>query len=321
MTTKKNQICLLDNIINDVNNLNAIASPTDAEEKLIDFIVGRLQGVGISYHRISPRPYLRVPPLLIGNPDAKYVLVTHCDRVIKINDKVEPLHETSQPIIFNDFDSTLIGKLDNTVSLSICLKLMYETLPKNTSLLVTTAEECGLRNISEDEKLLLKNDKKHQKGGRGLISYLEDNVKDIEKKKFICVDVRPLDNGNVFINPGIPMQLGDGLVLRLEEHRKKNGKYDLILEADQELVGQIRTCAANINVSLIDFHGPKGTTELGRGWEKLLQPKNISSSDYQVAWIQPPIEHYHTTHEQMSSNDVINLCKMINCLINKFETA
>jgi hypothetical protein len=311
-----NQFCKLDSIIEFINSLNEIPSPTDREEDLLEHITELVNAINIPIQTITRKPYLNVPPVLVGNPDSKYILVTHCDRVIKDkkDKKVRPLSEISPPVSFNYINGTLEGKLDNTVSLAVCLYLMLERKPKNTSLLITTAEELSL-NIENPPSGNL-----HKKGGRGFISFLQDNIDLLKWKQFICVDVRPVDRGGGvwFQALNRRMNIGDGLVLRLEEHRPLIGR---ILNADNELVDQIRTCATEQNVNLIDFTGPEGTTELGRGWEKLLHRKDIDfpRPDYHIAWVQPPIRDYHTSHEKMSGNDVVSLCKVIHCLISTFE--
>lgn len=314
MKTPVKQFCKQDSIIEFINSLNEIPSPTDGEEKLIEHIIELVTGHNIPITLITPKPYLGVRPILVGNPDSKYILVTHCDRVIKDkkDNKVRPLCEISPPLNYNDLNSMFEGKLDNTVSLAVCLLLMFEIKPKNTSLLITTAEELPLIENLPAGNL-------HTKGGRGFISYLMDNTQKIKCKSFICIDVRPLDKGDVFIKPNDQMDLGDGLVLRLEEHRSANGIDRCIVKADDFLVDKIRDCAANNNVTLVDFHGPKGTTEIGRGWEMFLEPIPFPQADYHVAWIQPPIRDYHTTHEKMSGNDIVSLCKVIHCLISTFD--
>lgn len=315
MKTKPKPFCKLDSIIEFLDSFNEIPSPTEGEEHLIKHVTVLANNNNIPVQTITRKPYLKVPPILVGNPDSAFILVTHCDRVTKdLKDKkVRPLSEISPSLIFNNLNGNYEGKLDNTVSLAVCLYLMFELKPKNTSLLITTAEELPL-NVENPPAGNL-----HTKGGRGFISYLMDNTQKIKRRNFICIDVRPLDKGDVYIKPNDPMELGDGLVLRLEEHRSVNGIDRCIVKADDLLVDKIRDCAANNNVTLIDFHGPKGTTEIGRGWEMFLKPIPFPKRDYHVAWIQPPIMDYHTTNEKMSGNDIVSLCKIIHCLISTFE--
>lgn len=309
-------MCDFDSIIALVNELNKIPSPTDGEEKLIEYIAGLASEMHIPVQTISEKPYVRVAPILIGNPNAKYILVTHCDRVVRYNagGGLVPLMEPSPPIDFNAVNNTLTGKLDNTVSLAVCLKLLLELNMENTGLLVTTAEEKRLE-LAVGEALA---GEFHTTGGRGFCSYLQYYLSQIKHKQFICVDVRRVDDEAGVWNPAESrrMILGDGLVLRLEEHRQHTGR---ILSADTVLVNHIRGCTGEQNVNLVDFYGPAGTTELGRGWEKVLQRAGFAEEDYHVAWIQPPITHYHTAHEQMSGTDILHLCWLIRCLIQKFE--
>jgi len=314
-------MCDLDSIINDINILNRISSPTDGEGDLIKYITGLAIAQDIhvveTFNPESYLEYLKEPPILIGNPDAKYILVTHCDRVVRdlTSNKIKPLCYGTPKLENNN--GILTGKLDNSVSLAVCLSIILKLKPLNTSLLITTAEELPLQNLNPP----LHNDLNlHSKGGRGFISYLDylkynNQEKKIKEKGFICIDVRPLHNEDVFKTPGNLMALGDGLVLRLEEHRKVNRIYKRILNADLNLVNIIRGCAADNNVTLVDFRGPKGTTEVGRGWEMFLKKIHFPPEDYHVFWIQPPITNYHTLHEQMSGNDIIALYQIMKCLI------
>jgi hypothetical protein len=302
METQQYQSCQVAALINDINSLNSIASPTDGEEHFIEYIANLIQDAGIHFERITPKQYLKVSPLLIGNPNAKYILVAHCDRYID-TENPEPL------AVCNNFIKTVEGKLDNTVSLSVCVKLMMELKPQNTSLLVTTGEEG--RRIPQ----IPGGDPLQRQGGRGFISYLQDNYALIQDKYFICIDVRPLDRGGVlkkgktkkFIN------LGDGLVLRTREVRD-----NVDISTDIHLLNTVKQCALHNNITLTEFSGA-GITELGRGWEKVLQPNGYPVQNYHVAWVQPPITQYHTKHEQMSGNDIVDLCKVIYCLIESFE--
>lgn len=308
MKNQLDQFCQLDSIVDLINSLNLVPSPTDGEERLVDYITGLVRAENMPVQTITPRQYLRVPPVWVGIPNAKYVLVTHCDRVIKDkNNKVKPLNEPSPPLIFNNTEGTLDGKLDNTVSLAVCLLLMLEIQPKNTTLLITTGEEGRLEPPIYNVGPL------QNTGGRGLISYLEDNIRHIKEKYFICVDVRPLDKGDVFIAPNNLMKIGDGLVLRLSEIRA-----NVNLNADPTLLNAIRDCSNNTRTNLVEYRG-RGITELGRGWEKVLQPDGYPVQNYHVAWVQPPITQYHTKHEQMSGKDIVDLCKVIKCLIGSFE--
>lgn len=293
--------CNWSDLVKLINTLNHTPSPTDGEEELITLISGLLEAQGIRHQRIAHQPYLNVPPLLVGNLDAKYILVTHCDRV----------QENPKPLtICNNSIKTVEGKLDNTVSLAVCLHLFMCLKPKNTSLLITTAEEGRLRPpiaLAED----LQNT-----GGRGFISYLGENVQQIKDKYFICVDVRPLDRGGVLKTGETNkyLNLGDGLVLRTSEVRR-----NLALYADTHILNTIKACAIENHVRLTEFAGA-GITELGRGWERVLnETPGFPQSDYRVAWLQPPITHYHTMHEQMAGIDILSLCKVIKCLIATFE--
>lgn len=302
----KNQLddfCTLDAIVKFIDDLNQIPSPTDGEGNLLEYITGLVNG-HLSIHSITPKSYLTVPPILVGNPDSKYILVAHCDRV----------QENSAPLnVWSNNIRNVEGKLDNTVSLAVCLRLVLELKPKNTCLLITTSEESAL--IPQ----VVGGNPLQRTGGRGFISYLEDHLPQIKNKYFICVDVRPLDKGDVYILPSNPMNLGEGLVLRLEEHRIVSGNDICIVKADNSLVKLIRDCAARNNVTLVDFYGPRGISEIGRGWEALLNPNHVPQVDYHVAWIQPPMRDYHTIHEKMSGNDIVDLCKVIQCLIESFE--
>ena len=298
-------MCDLNSIINFTNCLNHIPSPTDGEDDLIMHITGLANEQNIPVQTITKKPYLEFPPILIGDPDAKFILVTHCDRK---QENPAPLTE------FNDAIKKLEGKLDNTISLAICLSLIMKIKPLNTSLLITTSEEGPLNPQVPNAGYLQKT------GGRGLISFLEHNNQHIKDKFFICVDVRPLDNNNVFLEAGVPMQLGDGLVLRVNEIRK-----EVNISADPELLYTIRDCAIRNNINLVRYDcnqliGQRtGITELGRGWERLLNRLEFPEKDYHIAWLQPPILNYHTTHEQMSGKDIVSLSKVIKCFIESFE--
>ena len=298
-------MCELNSIIHLINNLNFISSPTDGEGDLIKHIASLAVAQNISVQTIKPKPYLKVAPILIGAPDAKFILVTHCDRK---QENPAPLTE------FNDAIKKLEGKLDNTISLAICLSLIMKIKPLNTSLLITTSEEGQLNPPVPNAGYL------QGTGGRGLISFLEHNKQHIKDKFFICVDVRPLDNNSIFLETGVQMQLGDGLVLRINEIR--NG---VNISADPELLYTIRDCAIRNNINLVRYdcnrlNGQRtGITELGRGWERLLNRLGFPITDYHIAWLQPPILKYHTKHEQMSGKDIVALCKVIKCLIETFE--
>ncbi len=293
-------MCNLNAIVNIINSLNLIPSPTDGEGNLIMHITGLANRQNIPVQTITPKPYLRVPPILIGEPDAKYIFVTHCDRV----------QENSNPLkVWDNNVLNVEGKLDNTVSLAVCLQLMLAIKPTNTSLLITTSEERRLNpQIEGGDPLQLQ-------GGRGFISFLQDNYHNIQDKHFICIDVRPLDRGGVLKTGEIKkyINLGDGLVLRTREDRN-----NVDISADINLVNTIKQCALHNNITLTEFSGD-GITELGRGWEKVLKPRGFAPEDYHISWLQPPLTHYHTPHEQMSGKDIVNLCKVIKCLIESFE--
>jgi len=300
MNPQTHQFCNLDSIIEFINSLNKIQAPTDHEEMLINHIIGLLREQYFPFVEITPKLYLNVPPLLVGNPESRYIIVTHCDRK----------QENSSPLsVYNTSIRTVEGKLDNTVSLAVCLKLLLEMKPKNTSLLITTSEESklfpqveGLTNLQET-------------GGRGFISFLEDYQKYLKDKYFICVDVRPLDRGRVrFKSTKRYMNLGDGLVLRTKEKRGNT----VLINANQVLLNTIKACANRNNINLVEYEG-SGITELGRGWERMLKPKDCLQDDYKIAWVQPPITHYHTKNEQMSYNDILSLSKIVQCLIATFD--
>ena len=293
-------MCDLNSIIKFINSLNLIPSPTDGEGDLIMHITRLANAQNIPVQNITAKPYLRVPPILIGEPDAKYILVTHCDRV---QENANPLN------VWNNNIRNIEGKLDNTVSLAICLMLILEMKPKNTSLLITTSEESKLKPQMRGGNLL------QGQGCRGFISFLEDNLENIHNENFICVDVRPLDRGGVLRTGETKkyINLGDGLVLRTREVRD-----NVDISADTNLLNILKQCAINNNISITEFSGG-GITELGRGWEKVLQPNGFIKADFHIAWLQPPLTHYHTAHEQMSGNDIIDLCKVIRWLINAFE--
>lgn len=295
-------MCDLKEIIYFINQINQIPSPTDDENKLIDHISKLCANNGIRVTPISQKPFLRVAPILIGNPDAKYIFVTHCDRV---QENPNPLN------VWNNNIQNVEGKLDNVVSLAVCLKLMLALKPQNTALLITTSEEGPLN------PQIIGGNALQQTGGRGFISYLKDNLQFVQDKNYICVDVRPLDRGGVlktgenkkYIN------LGDGLVLRTRELRVKE---NVDISADLHLVNTIKKCALQNYITLTDFIGG-GITELGRGWEKVLQPNGFLKQNYHIAWVQPPLTHYHTQREQMSGNDIVDLCKVVKCLSETFE--
>lgn len=287
-------------VFENINYLNSIPSPTDQEQDLLIRIEKILKDNDIMTNRIEPKPFLNVSPVLVGNLDAKNIFVVHCDR---IQENPEPLH-------FNGSQSQFAnGKLDNTVSLSVCLHLFLASKPQKSSLLITTSEEGKYSNTTEDLGPIA------QKGGRGFISFLKDYRFKIRNSNFICVDVRPINKNDVYISPGNLMKLGDGLVLRT---REKRGKVNLL--ADLNLLDFIRNCMKENDVNFVEFDGG-GTTELGRGWEMELFPTGFPQNDFHVAWIQPPISDYHTTHEKMAKNDILSLFKVIENLISKFEDA
>lgn len=287
-------------VIEWINELNIIPSPTDGENQLLEKIIHAAEDGGLPVLSITEKPFLKVPPVLIGNPDSKYILITHFDRV---QENANPLY------VCNNSIRTVEGKLDNTVSLAICLKLMIELKPQNTNLLITTGEENKL------DAAIICNDPLGNTGGRGFISYLLDILLLVRDKYFIDIDVRPLDRGGVLKQGETRkyLNLGEGLVIRTDENRDK-----LDIHADEHLLATIRHCAAENHVTLTDYAGP-GITELGRGWEKVLQPAGYAKEDYHITWIQPPITHYHTPFEQMSGNDIELLIKLVRALILEIE--
>ncbi len=277
---------------NFIKGLNSIPSLTDKEERLIECISQWCKAHELPTQRCGNRKLAKVAPLYIGDPDAKYVFVTHCDRTVENKKLTEPGNEEIQ------------GKLDNTASLALCLILFRRYLHKalDIALLITTAEERA----------------DNQKGGRGFIDYLDfaknnyaqDFESFMDKKRFICIDVRPLDKNGVLKADRSPMNLGDGIVLRLKEARENR----VILEADPSLIAIIRQCANATRETLVDFGGeviPKGITELGRGWEKYLEKERLSPCKYHIAWIQPPIRNCETENERMSFRDLSSLWNIL----------
>jgi putative aminopeptidase FrvX len=293
-------MCYLEAILEFINKLNQIPSPTDGEEKLIEYITRLCKDESVAVKSIMPKSFLKVAPILIGNPDAKYIFVTHCDRV----------QENANPLkVWNNNIQNVEGKLDNAVSLAVCLKLVLALKPQNSALLITTSEEGKLN------PQIVGADPLQKTGGRGFISYLIDNLQFVKDKYFICLDVRPLDRGGV-LKTGEKkkyINLGDGLVLRTSEERE-----NVSISADTILLNIIKQCALHNDINLTEFAG-SGITELGRGFERVLQPIGYPRHDYHIAWVQPPLTHYHTQFEQMSGNDIIDLCKVVKRLCEIFE--
>jgi hypothetical protein len=297
---------LLAEIASIINDLNSIPSPTDGEGRLIQHIIDKyVRPGGLDYCRGEGADYLAEPYLLIGDKEAKYLLVTHCDRVNE-NTRLEfdyLRYVNGRPV---NEERKLTGKLDNSSCLAVGLYFMLtrQAIPgSDVALLVTTSEE------GPPQGRALAATFPH--GGRGFIHFLDNNRSAISRHCFICLDVRPIPMEELPL-----VQLGSGLVLRLAEYR--GGQH--LVNADPDLLTLLKGCAQQNGIRTTDFEGTRGITEIGRGYE-FIRDHGLPGLDYRVAWIQPPIEDYHTTNERMSGTDLVRLYNILMCINERVSNA
>ena len=273
--------CDIDETLELASTLNTIPSPTDEESTLLAAIEIYARALDCPTRRVGQRNWASEKQLLIGSEKAAVTLVVHADRV----------SENPQRLIPDD-KGVIRGKLDNTISLAAALVALKRcSRASNVSILVTTAEET----------------RKPKHGGRGFIDYLEEmslNLKEdfaneLAKHIYVAVDVRPLDKNDVVDDSGHPIELGDGLVLRLEETKSK-------VSADETISNHIRQVASKGNVVLFDFKGG-GRTELGRSWISFLEPRQFKKSAYRIGWLQLPVRDCHKLVERTHVDDLRRL--------------
>ena len=273
--------CNIDETLELASTLNTIPSPTDEESSLLAAIEIYARALSYPTHRLGRRNWAKEKQLLIGSKEAELTLVVHADRV---NENPQPLSPDGKGIIR--------GKLDNTISLAAALvALKRKGTHERTSILVTTAEET----------------RKPKHGGRGFIDYLEEMslqltgafTKELSKRLYVAVDVRPLDKNDVMDESGRPIELGDGLVLRLEETKSK-------VVADEVISDHLRKVTSSGDVTVFDFKGG-GRTELGRGWISFLEPRKVDKRAYRIGWLQLPVRDCHKVVEKTHVDDVRRL--------------
>ena len=273
--------CNIDETLELASTLNTIPSPTDEECILLAAIEIYARALDSQTKRLGRRNWAAEKQLLIGSEQAALTLVVHADRVSENPQRLLP-----------DDKGVIRGKLDNTISLAAALVALKRSgKTNNVSILVTTAEET----------------RKPKHGGRGFIDYLEemslhlkeDFANELAKHVYVAVDVRPLDKNDVLDESGLPIELGDGLVLRLEETKSK-------VSADEIISNHIRQVASKGNVVLFDFKGG-GRTELGRSWISFLEPRKLDKSAYRIAWLQLPVRDCHKVVERTHIDDLRRL--------------
>ncbi len=291
---------LLKQILDFCDILNEIPSETDKEDRLLGYIAELLlnKGLPITWIETDHR-FCSQRQLWVGNPKADVVFVTHCDRAYTTYPE-----DGQGPI--NEEGDILIGKFDNTISLAVALLQIIDKYPqnyKNFAVLITTSEESGRKT-------------RHGHGGRGFCEFLYQLISSelphfgaLDSYLFICLDVRPIKGGDRYYPGNRSLRLGNGLVLRTLEAR-------LDLVANEDFVNTVLDISENVPLNI--FRGG-GITEIGRGYEKVILRNNISKERYKIAWIQLPIDNYHTTQEKIKKEDVVSYIRLLELVIKNFD--
>jgi len=298
-------VCL-DEVLALTDGLNGIPAPTDGEGDLLRRIERELAGTGLPVRTVGSSAWTAVPSLWVGDDGATTVLVVHGDR---INEDGAALAKAGSGV--------LRGKCDNTPSLAVAVAAMRRAAlcgrRPAVALLVTTAEESRPAPKADGPSVDEQGRPLH--GGRGFIGFLEVRrstlgsrfVEWLRGRRFLCIDVRPLDKGDTKHPDGRPVELGEGLVVRLREEISD-------LDADETMVRHLRDLAAAGGVEVVDFRGG-GRTEVGRAWHSLLKGAGVRRDVYRAGWLQMPIRDYHTPGERMHEDDVRRLQWMVEGLV------
>ncbi len=273
--------CDVNETLHLASTLNSIPAATDEEANLLAAVEMYAMALGCPATRRGKQKWAKEKQLFVGDECAALTLVVHADRVNENPQRLKP-----------DKEGIIHGKLDNSISLAASLVALKRAKGNSHfSLLVTTAEET----------------RKPKHGGRGFIDYLEalakvqseDFAAFLAKHRFVAVDVRPLDKNDVLDGEGKPVELGDGLVLRLEETKSN-------IKANSGIADHLRQVAERGDVVLFDFKGG-GRTELGRSWQCFLEPNDVDREDYKVGWLQLPVRDCHKIVERSHIDDLRRL--------------
>ena len=280
-------------LLKDINNIPA---PTDGETKLLEYLKDLCNIKNIPFQTVGTGLFNNIPSLLTGK-ESNHILVIHSDRV----------SENRNLTIEKE---NLIGKLDNSLSLSVCLQqILNDPLNFNLSILITTSEEGPDKHGNFDH------------GGRGFCDYLTDiltklGIDEISKKYFYCIDTRPLNDYDYYedVN-GEKKSFNEilGLVIRTSERN--------MLFVNSQLKKLIIDIANENNIPIFYFpynnEFGSGITELGRGWGKVLSKEMINSENYKISWIQIPVLNNHSINESTRISNIIYLFELLEKLNKK----